>query len=107
MKTQNVKIVVTVPETHADVVRQALGQVGTGKIGNYIFCSFSTKGVGRFKPEVDANPHIGQTGKLEAVAEERIEVACPREKLTDAIKAIKSVHPYEEVVIDIYPLEDL
>jgi len=31
---------------------------------------------------------------------------CPREKLSAVIKAIKRVHPYEEVALDVYPLED-
>lgn len=100
-----VKIVVFVPETHADAVRQAMGGAGAGKIGNYSFCSFSAKGVGRFKPEAGAHPAIGEVGKLESVAEERIEVVCEREKLNAVIQAIKRVHPYEEVALDVYPLE--
>lgn len=106
MDSKNVKIVVFVPETHTDVVREAMGKAGAGKIGNYSFCSFSTKGVGRFKPEGGANPHIGEVGKFEEVAEEKIEVTCAREKLEDVLKSIKEVHPYEEVALDIYHLEN-
>lgn len=105
--TKNIKIVVFVPETHTDVVREAMGKAGAGKIGNYSFCTFSSKGIGRFKPEQGANPHIGQVGKFEEVIEERIETICPREKLQDVINAIKEVHPYDEVAFDIYPLENL
>jgi hypothetical protein len=99
-----VKLVVFVPESHAHAVREALGKVGAGKIGNYSFCSFSTKGIGRFKPEEGAKPTIGEVGKLEEVAEERIEVTCLKEELPKVIKEIKSVHPYEDVVLDIYPV---
>jgi hypothetical protein len=99
-----VKLVVFVPESHADKVREAMGKVGAGKIGNYSFCSFTTKGVGRFKPEQGANPAIGEVGKLEAVDEEKIEVACPKEMVNEVVKAIKEVHPYEEVAMDIYPM---
>jgi hypothetical protein len=102
-----VKIVVFVPLTHADRVRQALGEAGAGKLGHYSFCSFSTRGIGRFKPNAKANPAIGQVGKLEEVEEERIEVICERNNLQKAIDAIKSVHPYEEVALDVYPLEKL
>jgi hypothetical protein len=104
--SNNVKIVVFVPESHADAVRAAMGEAGAGKIGNYINCSFSSKGTGRFKPEAGANPAIGEVGKLESVAEERIEMVCPREALTNVIAAIKRVHPYEEVAFDIYPIEE-
>lgn len=105
--TKNVKIVVFVPESHTDLVREAMGKAGAGKIGNYSFCSFSSKGVGRFKPEHGANPHIGEVGKFEEVAEERIETICPREKLESVIAAIKKVHPYDEVALDVYPLENI
>ena len=107
MISKNVKIVVFVPETHTDVVRGAMGKAGAGIIGNYSFCTFSSKGVGRFKPGKSANPHIGNVGKPEEVVEERIETICPREKLPNVIKAIKKVHPYEEVALDVYPLENI
>ena len=99
-----VKLVVFVPETHADVVRQAMGEAGAGKIGNYSFCSFSTKGLGRFKPEQGADPAIGEIGKMEAVPEERVEVACERNQVNAIIAAVKKAHPYEEVAMDIYPM---
>jgi len=102
-----VKLVVFVPEENADEVRQALGEAGAGKIGEYSFCSYSIKGVGRFKPSENANPHIGSAGKMEEVNEERIEVACEKEQAADIIQVIKDVHPYEEVVIDIYPMLSL
>ena len=37
------KFVVFVPTSHADKVREAIGQAGGGKIGKYTFCSFTTK----------------------------------------------------------------
>jgi len=107
MNSKNVKIVVFVPENHTDIVREVMAQAGAGIIGNYTHCTFSTKGIGRFKPEQGANPHIGSVGKIEEVIEERIETVCSREKLEDVIKAIKKVHPYEEVALDVYPLENI
>ena len=107
MNSTHVKIVVFVPETHTDAVREAMGKAGAGKIGNYSHCSFSSKGIGRFKPEDGANPHIGEVGKFEEVVEERIETVCPREKLQEVITAIKEVHPYDEVALDVYPLENI
>lgn len=101
---EQVKIVVFVPLSHTDKVREAIGKVGAGKVGNYLFCSFSSKGTGRFKPEDGAHPTIGQIGNLEEVAEERIEFVCEKDKVEEVISAIKKVHPYEEVVLDIYPL---
>ncbi len=69
MKEEVVKVVVYVPESHANQVREALGKAGAGKVGNYSHTSFSVKGVGRFLPLPGAHPSIGQVGKLEEVAE--------------------------------------
>lgn len=106
IQSNNVKIVVFVPESHADVVRDAMCKAGAGKIGNYTFCTFSSKGIGRFKPGDGSHPTIGQVGVLELVQEERIEVVCERIILKDVIFAINKVHPYEEVALDVYPLEN-
>ena len=101
MNSIHVKIVVFVPETHTDIVREVMGKAGAGKIGNYSHCSFSSKGIGRFKPEDGANPHIGEIGKFEEVVEERIETVCSRDKLQEVISAIKDVHPYDEGALDV------
>ena len=57
-------------------------------------------------PGEGAHPAIGEVGKLESVEEERIEAVCARDLLPAVITAIKRVHPYEEVALDVYPLED-
>jgi len=101
---EKVKIVVFVPETHADVVRQAVGDAGAGKIGNYTHCSFSSKGKGRFIPTNGAKPTIGRVGALETVDEERIEFVCEKSNLEKVISAMKKAHPYEEIAFDVYPL---
>lgn len=107
METKNVKFVVFVPISHADAVRHALGEAGAGKIGNYDFCSFSSRGTGRFRGNENANPSFGEAGKYETVEEERIEAIVPREILKEVIDKVKSVHPYEEVAFDIYPIENI
>ena len=99
------KIVVFVPTTDADQLREAMGNAGAGQIGNYSHCSFSVKGVGRFRPRAGANPTIGEVGKLEAVEEERIETVCSEDRLKDVLKAIRAAHPYEEPATDVYRLE--
>jgi|SRR6266478_4983868 hypothetical protein len=105
--SETVKLVVFVPTTHADIVREAMGKAGAGRIGDYYFCSFSVKGISRFKPAEGASPTIGKIGELESVEEERIEAVCPKDKLKEVIEAIKKVHPYEEVAMDVYPLENI
>ena len=99
------KLVMYVPESHADRLREAIGAAGAGVIGDYTHCTFTIKGTGRFKPGAGSNPTIGHVGKLEAVDEERIETVCAEDKLPGILKAIKDVHPYEEPATDVYPIE--
>ena len=99
------KIVVYVAAEHADKLREAMGNAGAGKIGNYTFCTFTSKGVGRFKPENGASPTIGEVGRLESVEEERIETVCQEESLKEVLRAIKEAHPYEESAADVYSIE--
>jgi hypothetical protein len=105
--TNTYKIVVYVPLDIADKVREEIGKAGGGKLGKYTFCSFSVKGLGRYKPEQGANPAIGKVGNYEQVEEERIEVTCDARVVRNVVAAIKRAHTYEEVALDIYPLEVL
>ncbi len=107
MDNETVKIVVFVPVTHADAVRTALGDSGAGKIGTYTHCSISVKGVGRYIPGEGSKPFIGEIGKFEEVIEERVETPCNRSDLPKIIAAVKAVHPYEEPVIEVYPMIDI
>lgn len=104
MEYQYVKIVVFVHPDYADVVRAALADAGCGHIGNYDACSFSVKGVGRFRPLDGSDPLFGETGKHEQIEEERIETICPFEKLEAVLAELKKAHPYDEPAVDIYPL---
>ena len=101
------KVIVTVPENEADKLRQAIGNVGGGKVGNYTHCSFSVRGTGRFLPVNGANPAIGQVGKLEEVVEERIEITCDSESVKAVVAVIRQTHSYEEPAIDIYELTEV
>ncbi len=100
-------IVVIVPETHADILREAMAQAGAGETPHYSHGSFSIKGTSRFMPKKGARPFIGQIDVPETVVEERIETICSRECLERVIAAIKKAHPYEETVIDIFPVYDI
>lgn len=100
------KIVTFVPIKDAEKVRIAMGNAGAGVLGKYHHASFSTKGIGRFIPGQGAKPAIGKVGKLEEVEEERIEVICQKGKVKAVLATIKSIHPYEEIPLEIYELVD-
>jgi dinuclear metal center YbgI/SA1388 family protein len=96
------KVVVFVPATHEQVVKDALHANGAGNIGNYEKVSFVSQGNSYFQPNAAAQPFIGEAGKLEKVEEVRIEVLVPSERVNQAMKAMIAAHPYEEVAYDIF-----
>ena len=99
------KLVVYVPETHQDELIEALGNIGAGHIGQYSHCSFSTQGIGRFKPGNDTNPYIGKVNEIAAVEEVKIETVFPERMERKVINRLLQVHPYEEPAYDIYVLD--
>ncbi len=101
-----VKIATFVPINSADEVRKAFGKAGAGIIGDYTYCSFSFRGMGRFIPSKDADPTIGEKDEMQAVEEEKIEVVCQRSDAKKVINAMKKVHPYEEVAFEMHELLD-
>lgn len=99
------KLQVYVPKTHAQDIREAIGQAGAGKQGEYDFTSFSIGGTGRFRPVGNASPTIGILDQHEEVEEEVVSTIVEEDKLSSVIKAMKKVHPYEDVAYDVWKLE--
>ncbi len=100
------KITVFVPQENCDQVRTALNEAGAGQIGNYENCSFVSEGIGSFQPNEQAKPHIGENGKLEQVAESRLEMIFPSHLQGRILGALQQSHPYEEVAYYIQNLEN-
>jgi dinuclear metal center YbgI/SA1388 family protein len=99
------KVVTFVPVEHAQDVLRAATAAGAGRQGLYEGCMFRAQGIGMFTPQEGAAPYIGQKGRSESVPEERIETFTDIHTLPGVIKAVLQAHPYEEPVIDVYPLQ--
>jgi dinuclear metal center YbgI/SA1388 family protein len=99
------KLVVFVPEENVDAVAKALAEAGAGVIGDYTECTFRTRGRGTFRGGEDANPYLGEKGRLEEVEEVRMETVVPVHTVDRAVKAATAAHPYEELALDVYPVE--
>jgi dinuclear metal center YbgI/SA1388 family protein len=99
------KLVVFIPETHHDQVRNAVFNAGAGGIGHYSHCSFNIAGTGTFLPGAGAKPFIGKLGQIESVQEVRFETILPESNERKVIQALLRAHPYEEVAYDLYPLD--
>ena len=102
----NFKLVYFVPEEAREATRDAVFAAGGGVIGEYERCSWYTLGTGTFRGGETTAPSIGAAGQDERVAEYRVEIVVPSEKLEAAVTALRAAHPYEEVALDVYPLVD-
>ena len=100
------KIVVFVPGTHKELVKDSVFKEGAGTIGDYDSCCWETKGMGQFRPLAGSNPYVGTRGRVETVEEYRVEMVCADESIEAVIKAMKQAHPYEEPAYDIMKLAD-
>lgn len=98
------KWVIYVPGENADAVREAVFAAGAGHIGDYSHCSWSVTGIGQFLPHEGASPAVGSVGRVERVAEERVEVVAPARARAAVLAAMRAAHPYEEPAFDIFAL---
>ena len=85
-------------------MRDAVCNAGAGIIGNYNYCTTSTKVSGTFKPNDDATPYVGTNNTLEFVEEIKLSFVCDVKNVKNILKIIRNIHPYEEPAIDIIPL---
>ena len=100
------KLVIYVPHTFAENVRNALFAAGAGGIGNYSECNFTIEGEGSFKPNDKANPFIGKAGERHIDKELRLETIYSAWIEKDLVKALKAAHPFEEVAYDISSVDN-
>jgi hypothetical protein len=100
----DVKLEIFVPQEYALKIRDELAKIGVGRIGNYDHCMAMYPVQGSFRPLEGANPFEGKVGEISEGTEYKMEINCRRELVIEAIKVIKSVHPYEEPLINIFPL---
>ena len=98
------KLVVFVPPSALDGVRDALFAAGAGRIGGYERCSWYTEGTGTFFGGEGTAPSVGEAGREERVPELRLETVYPIERHDDVIAALRRAHPYEEPAFDVYEL---
>ena len=100
------KLYTFIPLADHEKVRQALFNAGAGHIGHYSETSFSVTGQGSFRGDEHSNPTIGKKGKLEQVAETKLEVIFPAYLEGPVVKALLETHPYEEIAYDVVSLDN-
>ena len=104
MNVSFLKLEVFIPETHLDALQTVLREVDAGHIGNYDCCLSYSRVMSTWRPLAGTNPYIGKENDISCEPELRVEVTIKAERLKETMEAIKRVHPYEELVINVIPL---
>jgi len=99
------KLETYVPEAAVERVKTAIFAAGAGRLGNYDCCCWQTSGHGQFRPLAGSSPAVGQQGRIEVVAEVKLEAVCAPEALPAVIAALKSAHPYETPAFQYWAVE--
>jgi len=97
-------LIVYVPRSDLEGLKQALFQAGAGQIGNYTECCWQTSGTGQFTSSKGARPSIGQAGESTELNEIKIEIMCAAEKIDSIIAALLQAHPYETPSFAYWPI---
>ena len=98
------KLIFFVPEADVESVKDAVFAAGAGRLGDYEQCSWQTAGTGQFRPLAGADPHIGEVGTVERVAEFRVETLVEENVIEAVINALRQAHPYEEPAWEVVKL---
>lgn len=101
------KLVFFVPESHKEIVKQAVFAQGAGRYECYDCCSWETLGTGQFKPLPGSQPFIGEQGNIELVAEYRVEMICASDKIKIVLQALLDSHPYETPAYEVWSIKTL
>ena len=102
--TSMLKLVFFVPESHKELVKQAVFSQGAGRYQGYDHCSWEVVGKGQFKPLKDSQPFIGQHDKIEKVTEYRVETICDSVHIKAVLVALLAAHPYQQPAYDVIPI---
>tara|TARA_R110000787_G_scaffold74221_6_gene165119 strand:+ start:2058 stop:2372 length:315 start_codon:yes stop_codon:yes gene_type:complete len=100
------KLCFYVPESHLQLVKNALFAVGAGRVGEYDSCCWQVLGEGQFRPLPGSNPHLGGSGELTTVTEYKVEMVCESSVINAVVDALKMTHPYETPAFDVVKVEN-
>ncbi|MEQ8198942.1 MAG: divalent cation tolerance protein CutA [Clostridiaceae bacterium] len=104
MEFKEVKIEIYIPEEYVIELRDELNKTGALTVGNYDNVYSVTNVKGYWRPLEGSDPFDGEVDKMCEGEECKMEFRCKKELLKDALKVIRKNHPYEEPVINVFPI---
>jgi hypothetical protein len=84
-----------VPQSHLEIVKDAIFKAGAGKLGGYDLCCWQTLGTGQYRAGENQNPFLGEIGILHKEKEWKVECVVENSFIEDVVKALCNAHPYE------------
>lgn len=93
-----------VPESHLDMVKNALFDAGAGKIGNYDRCCWQVKGEGQYRPLENSHAFLGEKNKVAHEIEYQVEMVLEDELIDAVVAALLDAHPYETPAFSLWPV---
>ncbi|MBC7472727.1 MAG: Nif3-like dinuclear metal center hexameric protein [Candidatus Sericytochromatia bacterium] len=97
------KLVTFVPEEYTLKVVNAISEAGAGNVGKFSHRSYIAAGIATF---AQGDNKIEDLETPNKESEDRLEIVVPKNKLKQVINALNESHPYDEVVYDLYKLEN-
>ncbi len=104
MDIKFVKVEVLLPEEYIEQVRNELNKLGVLTVGNYDHVVSYTVTKGYWRPLEKAVPFDGEIGGISFGTECKMEFRCLYSKIEAVINVINGIHPYEEPIINVFPL---
>lgn len=101
---KEVKLEIYVPGEYIEQIRDVLADKGIGQVGNYSHVISYQESKGFWKALEGSKPYRGEMGELCSGNEMKMEVRCPVERVKQAVRIIRQIHPYEEPLINVVPL---
>ncbi|WP_077303305.1 divalent cation tolerance protein CutA [Virgibacillus pantothenticus] len=104
MKFEYIKFEVLLPEDYIVPLRNELNKYGYITVGDYDHVVSYSETKGYWRPLEASNPFEGKTGNIANGSECKMEFKTPFENIEEVKTIIKSIHPYEEPIINVVPL---
>ena len=100
-------LVVYVPESYIEQVKEALFSAKAGKCGNYDRCCWQILGQGQFRPLEGSHPFSGKKGRQESINEYRLEMIVEDPYIPHVLQSLLKNHPYEKPAYHLLPVKTL
>ena len=104
MQVEFVKVEVLLPEIIIEKLRDELNSAGFLTVGNYDHVLSYSHVKGYWRPLDNSIPYKGKKGIVSFGEECKMEFRCKYKDIKRVISIIRSIHPYEEPIINVMPL---